>query len=753
MPQKSSSRTSSRARTHSLPDDLKLGTALLAGFRDRGLLASVQDWLPLSRRAGHGTAAMFAFSVAYLAAGRKWGVRPFALTFATALTRLVAPLVGLRALPSAASVSRALGRLRHADVRRCVDRLLTADSGIRALLDSPHVRHRDARGRDVHVLDVDPTIEAFRQRSLPSDPSLPEGERLAPGTPGYTGHKRGEIRIRHLPLQHAGSALWLAYRLDATGGSLLPLLTEMIGVAREVLDRCSPADIVVRADGEFGSVGAMRTCIKAGVGVLTRLRRPTLVDREDVAAALASAQWYDVPSDGSGPRRQAADLGLFTLYPDADAEGADEGPVEVRVVASRFPRSSPPDHGVLRNGFQIELFATTLDYEGWPPAAVVALYFGRGAMENRFAQEDREIGIDRTFSYNPAGQEWMSGIGLFLWNVLIGRGVAAEPLPAEVPAQVRRTDEAPVAPVAPASEPLAPLCVEVTAPSVADEALSASEPDSEPAPETAVHADPPTPCVNEEATLRSELWAIARRVFDARPPPDGWKLDDERAELRCPNGKRLFVCAAESERVPASAGRTRTKHQILVRTEIGVCNGCPFRAECTSSERPGTYKQLKRSIPEHDVLRARELLLSLKTFSRKAQVRRALQRRHAARPPAAPAPVPLRPLRVAPPEVSVGPYVPAAPLFLPAASRHSVRRALDTVTVEVTVVPGIRTRRTTHPLLAASQEARRHQRLSWSDRAERWRHGGTAILHLDGQRRLSAHQRLRIVALYALNVE
>ena len=57
---------------------------------------------------------------------------------------------------------------------------------------------------------------------------MPEGERLAPGEHGFTGKKRGELRIRHIPLLHAGAGIWLAYRLVAEEGTVVPVLAELL---------------------------------------------------------------------------------------------------------------------------------------------------------------------------------------------------------------------------------------------------------------------------------------------------------------------------------------------------------------------------------------------------------------------------------------------------------------------------------------------------------------------------------------------
>ena len=233
MPLQVVTRTRKAPDTSQVPDALKVGTAVLASLSARRLLSKFEAWFPLSRRAGHGARGLVAFAVVFLLAGRTWGIRPFALEFETSLRRLVAPVAGLRRLPTTSSMSRALGAFTHASVRACLDQLLSSDPDVRRVLASPHVQHRDAHGRGWHVLDVDPTVEAFRQRGLADAPGLPAPVRLAPGVPGYTGHKRGELRIRHIPIQHAGSGLWLGY----SGGSILVSGSGSVLVSGDSSDR------------------------------------------------------------------------------------------------------------------------------------------------------------------------------------------------------------------------------------------------------------------------------------------------------------------------------------------------------------------------------------------------------------------------------------------------------------------------------------------------------------------------------------
>jgi hypothetical protein len=703
---------------------------MLASLREHNVFNKVASWLPLSRRAGHGTAGLFAFVVVFLMAGRAWGIRPFALKFQGPLGRLIAPVVGLRDLPTASSMSRALGILTHSAVRGCLDPLLSSDVGVRRLLGSPHVQHRDAHGKGWHVLDLDPTIEAFRQRDLPDDPALPAPARLAPGVAGYTGHKRGDVRIRHLPLQHAGAGVWLAYRLEAAGASLLPLVADVVRVARNAIPiDGDPPRVVLRADGEFGSVGAMRTIVAGGVAVLTRLSRYALLDRDEVVALMPALIWRDVRSSGGGPPRQAADLGLFTLHPDDGAARSGEGPVEVRVVVTRFARSSAPEHGVLRDGFQIELFATTLPADAWPAEDVVALYFGRSALENRFAQEDREFGIDRTFSYHPPGQEWMSGIALFLWNVLISRGVAADPLPPHTNAQTSR------------QETTAPPPVDVVHEERAEAADAVPVPGASTANTDGLDEPLQRGTTETEAQLANELWKIARVAFARLPALPGWRLDDARQEIRCPNEKRLFVFSTETNLRMRKHG-PRPRHRLWIRTQTGACDGCPLRATCRTSDEPNIPKQLARDVDGQVKERAATLIKELRRLRKPKEIQANIEKQRKRSAPKPPVEKPAqRPFLAPLPPTIAGPVVPEAPLFLPAHARQSARLLLGGLDIHVVAAPqpGRPCRR--HPLLARDQADRQKRRLSWQQRAERWC-SIVAIVILGGPRATFVRERL-----------
>ncbi|MCK6508248.1 hypothetical protein L6R53_33630, partial [Myxococcota bacterium] len=209
-------------------------------------------------------------------------------------------------------------------------------------------------------------------------------------------------------LQHSGSGLWLDARVSPGNGDGLASLASAVEVAGNLAQALAhPRErVLIRMDGEFGGVPALTLLDEAGQPGLTRLNRLCLLDQPDVRQTIATGTWHKVPDSGSGPVRSALELGTVTLRPGREArrpDGSCYEPLDVRVVISRLPRQGEAEHGRVIDGWQYELFAALrLPVEAWPAHEVVAAYFGRGAQENRFAQEDRELKLDRIFSYNLA---------------------------------------------------------------------------------------------------------------------------------------------------------------------------------------------------------------------------------------------------------------------------------------------------------------------------------------------------------------
>jgi len=281
---------------------------------------------------------------------------------------------------------------------------------------------------------------------LPAADDLPEPLRTSVDTaaPGHAGRKRGDVQFRRMSVRHAGSSAWVHD---------LPFVT--------------------------------------------RLNRPKLFEDVEVLDRLRKATWSFVPDSPSGPKRSATDLGVLTVRPDRKTkhlDGTAYEPVTVRVVASRYPRTGAANRGRVIHGWQVEVFAVDLAAEAWPAPDVVAQFFGRATQENRFAQEDRELGLDRIVSYHLPGQELATLVGLSLWNLRLARGFELEPPPEVHPVQQLRRQ-------------------------VRDDRAPASWP-----------RDPVL------GTLLAELdWP---GMLAKRP---GWAFDAETRELRCEEGRVLTL--------------------------------------------------------------------------------------------------------------------------------------------------------------------------------------------------------------------
>lgn len=668
-----------------IPPELTLGASMLDGFRRAGVLDRAAKGLGVSRRYGHGSAAVLSFFVASLLASATGSIVGFAKQYEGPVMQALAALAGFRSLPTASSVSRCLGSLTAANVHAFADAMLCGDPRTRDLLAQPCVRHRDAHGRGWHVLDLDPTVTAYRQRALPEGDDLPEPKRLAPGTRGYTGHHRGEVRTRLVPIRDSGAGLWLACRLIEGPESVLGALRELARVALAVL---APVDavphVILRMDGEFGSVGALRTCLEAGVVPLARLSRYGILDAPSVQDHLFAGTWTGVPGSGSGPRRAALDLGFLTLRPHEDAEGAEGGPVEVRVVVTRFARSSPGDRGTFRDGFQYELIATTMTADAWPAEHVAALYFGRAAIENGFAQEDHDFGTDRTFSYNAPGQAWVTIIAQLLANTLTLDAVDANPLSMRVAAQVLRPVSEPEPAAAGATAVAPPEAVETPEPAAMPDAGAPLE-----------RTSPPT-----KAEAQATVWGAVQRAFADIEREKGWSLDRPEQTVRCPAGHAA---------VASGFGKLRGNRRpsLYVRVAVEHCRECPVRLSCLRSTDPLKAKRLGRSVAPELVDHVQE---AIDVVQRPDALRPLRSKDYEVKAPKGPPS----------PDLQRGPWVPDSPLFLPGTARRLAREAMRGESLVCRILPtGARPPRR-HPLIAGSVAERQRRRQSWTERRQRW---------------------------------
>jgi hypothetical protein len=316
-------------------------------------------------------------------------------------------------------------------------------------------------------------------------------------------------------------------------------------------------------DGEFGNVPGIATCRERSLPFITRLNRQKLYEDPEVLQRLRAAEWHRVPDSLSGPARAAADIGTLRIAPGPRTrrpDGSTYEPIEIRVVASiLIPTQGKATSGRLVDGWQVELFAADVPADAWPASDAVAMYFGRAAQENRFAQEDREAGLDRIISYHLAGQEMATVVGMSLWNYRVVQGFLQDPPPAEAPPQQPRKPQ-----------------------------IDQRVPEHWPR----------DPVVQE--TLTALDWPT---LLSNRP---GWRWDIESATLYCEDGRALMLTTVRSGE--QSRGRT----VIIFRRPKDGCEDCPARPGCLDSTREHASKHAEFSVPTPAAERLRQRLKKLR---------------------------------------------------------------------------------------------------------------------------------------------
>jgi len=343
-------------------------------------------------------------------------------------------------------------------------------------------------------------------------------------------------------------------------------------------------------DGEYGHVPAITACRERGLRLLTRLNRASLYNDPDLLARLRTATWRPVLDSLAGPRRLAADLGEITLAPGKDTrrpDGTEYAPVTIRLIASIYESRGGNGRGKVIGGWRVELFVTDLPVEAWPAEDCITTYFGRSAEENRFAQEDRELGLDRIISYELPGQELAAAVGLFVWNLRLALGFQAEPPPAQAPPPRLRP--------------------------------AARKVDGPPA-----HW-PPDPVTTR--LLDGLDWDA---LLASRP---GWSWNSSSGGLRCPEGRDLYITCVRTADADAE------RRGVIFRRPTGGCEDCEHRPDCFTTVRARGVKHVELLVPvETAVIIAARL----------ADIRQATRRHRGLAPPQPP--VAVTPPRLLPAE-------------------------------------------------------------------------------------------------------
>ncbi|MDP1569244.1 MAG: hypothetical protein Q8L86_04505 [Vicinamibacterales bacterium] len=693
-------------------------------LRQQGQWEEAVERLKIQREGGYAGIDALMFLLYYFGSGLRLGVKEFGVRARECRARLAA--VGdRRLLPTQASMSRILGAVDLETAQDFGGWLLRQAPASATVLQHPSVLTRDATGRGWHVFDWDPTVTTLRHRALPVLEGTPDARRRskALAAPGYSGRKRGDVQFSRGTLQHAGSGLWLGIEMGPGNGSIRESFQAALG---QVVATCEQAGIarercILRADGAAGNVPFITACIEVEVGYITRLARYQFLEDASIIAHLNSATWFDVPSSGSGPTRQAADLGRVTLEPAQGtlrADGSPFEPVEVRVVVSRFPSRTEEGRGagVVIDGWQYELYGTDLDLAAWPEAEVVAGYYGRIGQENRFHQEDRELGLDRIFSYHLPGQYLATLAGLFVWNFNICRGMdlarPPEPLPEQPLTQATPASEPPQLPEpGPGATPHESDGLDVDPAAAID---GGGPRDTEPS--TIANADP-TPAQVGSGSARSDVIAAVDALEESEwaavlENHEGWLWSAQRGGLLCPG--HVLLPLANIEQVKGEPVRARFT------APGGACGKCEFRTACIRSDDPRYRKDVRLKLPESHAESLRALWQRTPTMLRRPpHTLRALTR------PKDPVSAQRATRRVKhltwqPPELgTTRPLLAVAPpTLLPAEVRKITRRMLHDSRVEVRLnVPTDRLRPS--PVLAVSAAERQKRRLSWPERL-RW---------------------------------
>lgn len=453
------------------------------------------------------------------------------------------------------------------------------------------------------------------------------------------------MQVRRGTLQHAGSSAWLQAMLGPGNSDCHAELEAALQVVHRTCVRLEHP--LLRAllimDGAFGWVPFITACRRAGIPALTRLTRLLLFEQPDVLRRLRDGRWLMVPDSCSGPRRSALDLGLVTLPAAEDTkqpDGTPYEPITVRVVVSRYPRKEPAEHGKVLDGWQYEMFIVDVPAEALPAPDAVALYFARAGQENRFAQEDRELGLDRILSFHLPGQEFAVIVGLWVWNLLLVRGFELEPPPAVRPAQQ---------PYVELVDTRAPLGTAPDARNGAEHACSSGGGQTEAVPETVAAPRSPetseTPCLPDvtgasptaetdtsalavEHITTVDQAAAAPMVAGLATTPETDNLLEElrqldwsqllrhhpncswdaaTGDLRCADGRNLVLTTVRKK--GGKSGRTG----IIFCRPVPGCDPCDSRPGCFESARPHASKHIELAVPTPVATRLRDLLRTRRT--------------------------------------------------------------------------------------------------------------------------------------------
>lgn len=519
-----------------LPEGHSEYVLLAQQLHSTGLLEEIASRLLIYRQGGYTSVDAVLFLLAFFCSGHREGLSGFDDDVAP-YRPLLAAAGGLRRFPTQASMSRFLRAVDGRMLEEFVTWLLLNASGMMDVLNHPTMAVCDTHGNPWHFFDLDGTLTVFRQRCQPHGTDLPEARRDVGddvAKPGYSGRKRGDVQLCRSTLAHLGSSAWLGLWVNPGNEDATRVPAQAAAAVCQAAHEAGiePSRCVLRFDGLYGRWTTIEACKRAGIAHLLRWSSYELLQDPQVIEQLENATWERVDSSLSGPTRYATELCIHTC----PARQYDGVALTTRLVVSRYADTGHTGAGLVIDGYRYELYATGLSPEAFGASEVVTLYYGRVAEENRFGQEDRELGLDHLFSTNLGGQHLTLLIGLFLWNLRVRRGLDLEE---------KQLDEHPS---------VEPTLRQVTVQS----------------------DDQPTGQRNE---LMDELERLDWDNLLERSSQWLWSSNG----LLCPAGRLTPL-----KTVRRKEGQARI---LVFRAQQGACQFCPQRAQCIRSAQPRSRKE------------------------------------------------------------------------------------------------------------------------------------------------------------------
>ena len=296
-------------------EDFTVSVAAWLWLEGRGIVEQVRQRLRLQRK--DGCSGLELFGLLFLAVmSHLVGQR--ALQRAAAHCRQeLAKILGARNFRGQSSMSRALKSVTGEQSRVFSDWLLGDALEVAEFERDRSTFHLDTLGEPWRMVDFDGRVHALRHRALARDDDSPEPVRRSSdlARPGYAGRKRGEVQYHRMVVQDAGTSRYLGVRLGPGNGDHCADVKWAIERIAQWADWLNVARkrVCARFDGKSVGASTLIECARVGISFLTRWSEYSLLERPEVQAHLQTGMWQPVADSGSGPRREALELGVRTF--------------------------------------------------------------------------------------------------------------------------------------------------------------------------------------------------------------------------------------------------------------------------------------------------------------------------------------------------------------------------------------------------------------------------------------------------------